>query len=61
MIKEYKGLREKRGIEDLEDLLVNLGKRVIKEMLGLREILDFKVYWEKKVKKEKRVKREIGG
>lgn len=60
MIKEYKGLREKRGIEDLEDLWVNLGKRVIKEMLGLREILDFKVYWEKKVKKEKMVKREIG-
>lgn len=60
MIKEYKGLREKRGIEDLEDLWVNLGKRVIKEMLGLREILYFKVYWEKKVKKEKRVKREIG-
>lgn len=60
MTKEYKGLREKRGTEDLEDSLVNLGKRATKEMLGPREIPDLKVHREKKVKKEKRAKREIG-
>lgn len=54
MTKEYKGLREKRGTEDLEDSLVNLGKRATKEILGQREIPDLKVHREKKVKKEKR-------
>lgn len=60
MTKEYKGLRGKRGTEDLEDSRVNLGKRATKEILGPREIPVLRVHQEKKVHREKRAKREIG-
>lgn len=60
MTKEYKDLREKKGTEDPEDSLVNLGKRATKEILGPREILDLRVRQEKKAKKEKRARKEKG-